>query len=66
MPMIDSPATTPSIPALHQTYAEAVPELSVPCQAKAPLSPQLTWLNEDLAVELGYDPEWLRGPEGLA
>ena len=67
--MIDSPATTPttpSIPALQQTYAETVPELSVPHQAEAPPSPQLTWLNEELAAELGYDPEWLRGPEGLA
>lgn len=64
--MSSNPATTSSLPALYQTYAEAVPELSVPCQAEAPPSPQLTWLNEELARELGYDPEWLRGPDGLA
>ena len=47
-------------PVLSQTYAAAVPELSIPWQAEAPVHPELLWLNEDLARELGYDPVRLR------
>ena len=53
-------------PALHQTYAEALPELSVPWRADAPPEPELVWLDEELARELGLDPAWLRGPDGIA
>ena len=53
-------------PVLQQSYAAAVPELSVPWQADVPPAPELVWLNEDLAAELGYDAAWLRGPEGMA
>lgn len=53
-------------PVLSQTYAAAVPELSIPWQAEAPPRPELLWLNEELARELGYDPERLRSPEGIA
>ncbi|MGY5766073.1 protein adenylyltransferase SelO [Brachybacterium sp. DNPG3] len=53
-------------PALHQTYAAAVPELSVPWAAEAPSAPCLLWLNEELARELGLDPEGLRTPDGIA
>ena len=56
----------PSVPPLHQTYAEAVPELSVPWRADAPPRPEIVWLNEPLALELGFAPQWLRGEEGLA
>ena len=28
-------------------------------------APRIIALNEDLAVQLGFDPEWLRSPEGL-
>ncbi|MFQ6484994.1 protein adenylyltransferase SelO [Brachybacterium epidermidis] len=60
-------ATYPrSMPVLHQTYADAVGDLSVPWQADGAPRAELTWLNEDLALELGYDPEWLRTPAGLA
>ncbi|MEE1650404.1 protein adenylyltransferase SelO family protein [Brachybacterium sp. J144] len=51
---------------LQQTYAEALPELSVPWRADLPPDPAILWLNESLAVELGLDPDWLRGPEGMA
>ncbi|WP_422116031.1 protein adenylyltransferase SelO [Brachybacterium sp. UNK5269] len=59
---------TPSrpVPALQQTYAAAVPELSVPWRAEAPPRPQLAWLNDDLARELGYEPAFLRSDEGIA
>jgi len=64
---MDSPdSRTPSTPELQQTYAEALPELSVPWRAEAPPHPELVWLNEELAAELGLDVEWLRGPEGMA
>ncbi|GAA1483853.1 protein adenylyltransferase SelO [Brachybacterium fresconis] len=53
-------------PVLHQSYAAAVPELSVPWQSDVPPAAELVWLNEDLAAELGYDAAWLRGPEGIA
>jgi uncharacterized protein YdiU (UPF0061 family) len=53
-------------PALHQTYAQALPELSVPWRADAPPAPELVWLDEDLARELGLDSAWLRGPDGIA
>src|SRR5699024_10010564 len=56
----------PSVPPLHQTYADAVPELSVPWRADAPPRPEIVWLNEPLALELGFAPQWLRGEEGLA
>src|SRR5699024_8001081 len=51
---------------LEQTYAAAVPELSVPWTADQPPRPEIVWLNEPLARELGYEPEQLRAPEGLA
>lgn len=55
-----------SFPALHQTYAAAVPELSVPHAAEVPPAPTLLHLNEQLARELGFDPDQLRSPEGIA
>src|SRR5690625_3661617 len=58
--------TAPPRQQLHQTYAAAVPELSVPWQADPPARPELAWLNEQLARELGYEPQWLRSPAGLA
>lgn len=51
---------------LEQTYAAAVPELSVPWTADQPPRPEIVWLNEPLARELGYEPEQLRGPGGIA
>ncbi|MGP9536677.1 protein adenylyltransferase SelO [Brachybacterium sp. AOP43-C2-M15] len=51
---------------LAQSYAAAVPELSVPWRADAPPDPALVWLNEPLARELGYDPAHLRGEQGIA
>ena len=51
---------------LEQSYAAALPELSVPWRAEVPPRPELVWLNEELARELGYSPAWLRGEEGLS
>jgi len=60
------PSSDATAPVLHQSYAEALPELSVPWRADLPPQPEIAWLNEELAAELGMDPHWLRGPEGLA
>ena len=49
----------------EHTYAEAVPELSLPWTAAIPPQPSLLCLNEPLARELGLDPELLRTPEGV-
>ena len=49
-------------PALHQTYAEALPELSVPWRADAPPEPELVWLDDELARALGRAPAGGRGP----
>ena len=54
------------MPEIHQTYAAELPELSTPWRADVPPRPQLVWLDEELARELGLDPEWLRGEDGMA
>ncbi|MEE1618524.1 protein adenylyltransferase SelO [Brachybacterium sp. J153] len=51
---------------LQQTYAQALPELCVPWRADLPPDPEIVWLNEPLAAELGLDLGRLRGPEGMA
>ncbi|WP_099037830.1 protein adenylyltransferase SelO [Mycobacterium neglectum] len=52
-------------PDLDDRFARALPELAVPWQAEAAPEPRLLVLNEPLATELGIDPGWLRGPEGV-
>ena len=54
------------MPEIHQTYAAELPELSTPWRADVPPRPELVWLDEELARELGLDPEWLRGEDGMA
>ncbi|WP_462417431.1 protein adenylyltransferase SelO [Kytococcus sp. Marseille-QA3725] len=53
------------IPTLEQSFAAAVPELSQPWTAAAVPAPRLLALDEGHARELGWDPAWLRSPEGL-
>lgn len=50
----------------EQTYAASVPQLSLPWRAAVAPAPELVVLNEPLAVELGFDPDELRTPAGLA
>lgn len=60
-------------PPLEDSYARAVPDLVVPWSAAAAPDPQVVVLDEDLAAELGFDPETLRSsgllvgrvPEGV-
>ncbi|MET3901828.1 protein adenylyltransferase SelO [Paenarthrobacter sp. 4246] len=46
-------------------FAREFPELAVPWRAEEAPEPQLLALNEPLAVELGFDPGFLRSPEGI-
>jgi uncharacterized protein YdiU (UPF0061 family) len=48
------------------SYARAVPGLSMPWTAAPVPAPELLVLNEDLAAELGVDPVALREPSGVA
>jgi uncharacterized protein YdiU (UPF0061 family) len=51
---------------LDDSYARAVPGLTVPWTAAPVPEPQLLVLNEALAAELGADPATLRAPAGVA
>ncbi|HYH33085.1 MAG TPA: YdiU family protein [Pseudonocardia sp.] len=51
---------------LDDSYARALPELSVPWSAAPVPAPDLLVLNEGLAAELGADAEALRSPAGVA
>jgi len=46
-------------------FARELPELAVGWQAETAPDPRLLVLNEPLAAELGLDPDWLRGPDGV-
>ncbi len=50
---------------LDHRFASELPELALPWQAEHAPDPQLLVLDEQLAVELGLDPEQLRSPEGV-
>ena len=50
---------------LERRFADALPELAVDWQAETAPGPTLLALDEELAVELGLDPAWLRTEEGL-
>ncbi|MBB4760674.1 YdiU family protein [Amorphoplanes digitatis] len=50
---------------LGNRFARELPELAVPWQAAATPDPRLLVLDERLAGELGLDPAWLRGPDGV-
>lgn len=50
---------------LGMVFAQALPELALPCEAAEPSEPQLAVLNEPLARELGIDAAWLRSEAGV-
>ncbi|UVO13504.1 YdiU family protein [Mycobacterium sp. SVM_VP21] len=52
-------------PSLTADFAREFPELAQPWQAVTPPEPKLLVLNENLAAELGLDPDWLKSPAGL-
>lgn len=55
----------PSAITLDNRFARELPELAVAWQAAETPDPRLLALDEPLAVELGLDPAWLRGPDGV-
>jgi len=52
-------------PPLDHSYADAFPELVHAARAEEQPDPQLVVLNDDLARDLGFDPDWLRSAEGI-
>jgi uncharacterized protein YdiU (UPF0061 family) len=57
---------TRSLFEFEDSYARALPDLSVQWQAAGVEEPTLLVLNDDLAAELGVDPAALREPAGVA
>ena len=60
--MSHAPST---IVTLDHRFARDLPDLAVAWQAEDAPAPQLMAINEQLAADLGLDPDWLRSPEGL-
>jgi uncharacterized protein YdiU (UPF0061 family) len=50
--------------ALDGRFARELPEMAISWQAEEATDPRLLVLNEPLAAELGFDPAWLRSPDG--
>src|SRR4051812_11755195 len=59
-----SVAAQPTIQ-MSDWFARELGELAIAWQAEPAPDPRLLVLNEPLAAELGLDPDWLRGPDGL-
>ncbi|MFP5372500.1 MAG: hypothetical protein ACLGI3_17365, partial [Actinomycetes bacterium] len=55
----------PSTVSLDNRFARELAELALPWQAEDAPDPTLLVLNEALAAELGLDPAWLRGEDGV-
>ena len=51
--------------ALQDRFASDLPEMAVSWRAQAVPEPRLLAFNAPLAGELGLDPSWLQGPDGL-
>ncbi|QUY63462.1 protein adenylyltransferase SelO [Gulosibacter molinativorax] len=64
-PQLDSQDDATSRIHLESRFANELPELALGWQADTPPNPQLLVLNEDLARELGLDPEALQTPAGI-
>ncbi|HIW95606.1 MAG TPA: YdiU family protein [Candidatus Corynebacterium gallistercoris] len=52
-------------PTVYHQFASELPELTVPVTPRSWPDLQLRQLNDGLAMELGWDPEWLRSPSGI-
>ncbi|MEV4510038.1 protein adenylyltransferase SelO [Dactylosporangium sp. NPDC049525] len=50
---------------LDNRFARDLAEMAVPWQAEEVAEPRLLALDATLAAELGFDPDWLRGPDGV-
>ena len=66
MSQTNEPTTTPDQPVrLTTDFADAMPEMAIEWSAQESPTPEIVVLNDDLARELGLDPEWLRSPAGV-
>lgn len=54
-----------STPHLTSVFVSAFPELSAPAEGAPMPAPRLVHVDEELAIELGLDPAWLRSAAGL-
>lgn len=52
--------------AFDNSFARELPELCAESSASPVPEPQLVVLNEQLAVEIGFDPDFLRSGAGVA
>ncbi|MBM7052297.1 protein adenylyltransferase SelO family protein [Rothia sp. ZJ1223] len=52
-------------PTLENTYVQSFPQLAVQATPDIPEGSRVTWVNDDLAQELGLDSDWL-ATEGMA
>ncbi|MBS3179227.1 MULTISPECIES: protein adenylyltransferase SelO [unclassified Pseudoclavibacter] len=59
-------ATTHAGVTFGNRFARELPELSAPWEAEPAPAPHLVLLNEALAVELGFDAEFLRSSDGVS
>ncbi|MDO5032477.1 protein adenylyltransferase SelO family protein [Corynebacterium sp.] len=50
---------------IHHDFASALPRMAVAARGEEQPAPRLVQLNEELACQLGLDPQWLRSEEGL-
>ena len=50
---------------LHHDFAQKLPHLVRPTEGEEQPNPQMVILNEELARQLGFDPDWLRSSEGI-
>lgn len=50
---------------LHHHFAQKLPHLVRPTEGEEQPNPQMVILNEELARQLGFDPDWLRSSEGI-
>ena len=66
MSQTNEPTTTPDQPVrLTTDFADAMPEMAIEWSAQESPTPEIVVLNDDLARELGLDPEWLHSPAGV-
>ena len=66
MSQTNEPTTTPDQPVrLTTDFADAMPEMAIEWSAQESPTPEIVVLNDDLARELGFDPEWHRSPAGV-
>lgn len=63
-PAATTSATPSGVPRLQHTYATEVPQLSVRWPAEPAATASLVVANDALGQELGFDPDFLRSPEG--